>query len=716
MSDLEICKINLLRGPNIWANFPVLEACVDLGTLQDASSDEVPGFNERLKAWLPGLIEHRCSVGERAGFFQRLDRGTYPAHVLEHVTLELQSLAGHRLGFGKARATAVDGFYKVVVRYLDETLVVACLRGARELLLAAYRDEPFEVAGEVARLRSIAARAALGPSAMAMVDAARDRGIPWRRLRENLSLVQLGHGASQRRVWTAETDRSGAIPEFIAQDKDLTRLLLRQAGVPVPEGRKVEHPDDAWNAAESIGTPVVVKPLEANHGRGVFIDLVSETQVRNSFGYALEEGGGVVVEKFVPGTDHRLLVVGNRLIAASKGYPAIVVGDGSHTIRKLASCQLKTSLQSGRPEACPWSKIDDTGWETSVLLDLEDQGHSLDSVPRDGERVMVARFSSWCIDVTEEVHPSIRAHAETAASVSGLDICGVDVVCRDIGNPLEAQDGAIVELNASPNLLMFLQPAMGAVRPVGAAIVEMLFPAGRGDGRIPILAVTGTRGKTATVRWLAHLLRLQGACLGVASSDGIQIGQRVSATRNGDRIAGPRGILLHPWTEIALCEAGMEQILSDGLGCDRCSVAVVLNVGAVPAGHPDIETIEAMTATKRCIVDVVLPGGTAVLNADDPLVASMAAACKGKVMYFTCDQANPLTTAHGAAGGRVVTLRDGMIYLTEGDGPRALGPLPAGQSHAQNVLAAVAGAWAHGLDAALIAEGLQTYRNESQQA
>ena len=219
MSDLEICKINLLRGPNIWANFPVLEACVDLGTLQDASSDEVPGFNERLKAWLPGLIEHRCSVGERAGFFQRLDRGTYPAHVLEHVTLELQSLAGHRLGFGKARATAVDGFYKVVVRYLDETLVVACLRGARELLLAAYRDEPVEVAGEVARLRSIAARAALGPSAMAMVDAARDRGIPWRRLRENLSLVQLGHGASQRRVWTAETDRSGAIPEFIAQDK-----------------------------------------------------------------------------------------------------------------------------------------------------------------------------------------------------------------------------------------------------------------------------------------------------------------------------------------------------------------------------------------------------------------------------------------------------------------------------------------------------------------
>ena len=712
MPALEICEINLLRGPNVWANYPVLEAWVDLGSLKDASSDEVPGFNERLKTWLPGLIEHRCSVGERAGFFQRLDRGTYPAHVMEHTTLELQTLAGHHLGFGKARATPVEGVYKVVVRYLDEALAVACLRCARELLLAAYHDEAFDVAGEVARLRAIALRSALGPSSMAIVNAARERGIPWRRISEDISLVQLGHGALQRRVWTAETDRSGAISEYIAQDKDLTRMLLRQAGVPVPVGRKADDPDDAWDAAQSIATPVVVKPLDANHGRGVFIDLLSETQVRNSFGYALEEGGGVVVEKFVPGTDHRLLVVGSRMIAASKGYPAIVVGNGTHTIRKLVTSQLHTSAQTGRPDECPWSKIDDADWETSVLLDLEDQGYSLDSVPRDGERVMVARFSTWCIDVTDEVHPSIRAHAVTAANVAGLDICGVDVVCRDISQPLEAQEGAIVELNAGPNLLMFLQPAMGVVRPVGEAIIDMLFPEGH-DGRIPTIGVTGTHGKTSTIRLLTRLLQLDGPCLSVASSDGIRIGQRVSRDLAGDRLAGAQGILLHPWTQVAICEAGAEHILSDGLGFDRVSVGVVLNVGTAHLGHAHVETIEEMGTAKRCIVDVVLPTGTAVLNADDPLAAAMANKSKGKVMFFTCDALSPIAAAHRAAGGRVVELREGMIYLTEGAEARALCPLAgvvmsdAGEErHTENILAAVAAAWAHGLPEALIAKGL----------
>jgi cyanophycin synthetase len=709
MSDLEIRRIHMLRGPNVWANYPVLEAWVNLGSLKDVSSDEVEGFNERLKSWLPGLIEHRCSVGERTGFFQRLDRGTYPAHVLEHVTLELQTLAGHQLGFGKARATGVDGIYKVVVRYLDEVVAEACLRCGRELLLAAYHGESFEVAEAVARLRGIVACNALGPSAMAIVDAARERGIPWRRIQESRSLVQLGHGAMQRRVWTAETDRSGAISEYIARDKDLTRLLLRQAGVPVPEGCKVADPDEAWGAADSIGTPVVVKPLDANHGRGVFIDLTTETQVRNSFGYALEEGSGVVVEKFIPGTDHRLLVVGNRMIAASKGYPAVVVGDGLHTIRKLVLSQLKTSLQTGRPDECPWSKIDDAAWETSVLLDLEDQGYSLNSVPRDGERVMVARFSNWCIDVTDEVDSSIRDHAVAAANVVGLDICGVDVVCRDIGKPLEEQGGAIVEINAGPNLLMFLKPAMGAVRPVGEAIIEMLFPEGH-DGRIPTIGVTGERGKTSTVRLLAHLLRAAGGCVSVASSDGIQIGQRVSRTPGGDRIVGSQGVLLHPWTTLAICEVGVEQILSDGLGFDRCSVGVVLNVGSGHLGHAHIDTIEEITAAKRCVVDVVLPNGTAVLNADDARVAAMAEKCRGEVMYYTQAAANSLTSAHGAAGGRVVSLCDGMIYLTEGAAQRGLCPLPDGDLHAENVLAAVAAAWAYGQDDASIAEGVQTYR------
>lgn len=717
MPDLDILHLQLLRGPNVWANYPVLEAWVDLGNLNDASSDEVPGFNERLKSWLPGLIEHRCSVGERGGFLQRLDRGTYPAHILEHVTLELQTLAGHSLGFGKARATETDRVYKVVMRYLDETLVVACLRTARELLMAAYHSQDFDVAAEVAKLRDLANQVALGPSTMAIVDAARDRAIPWRRIEQGRSLVQFGHGIRQRRIWTAETDRSGAISEYIAQDKDLTRMLLRQAGVPVPVGYKVSDPDDAWDTAESIGTPVVVKPLDANHGRGVFIDLTTEEQVKNSFQHALAEGDGVIVEHYVPGTDHRLLVVGNEMIAASKGYPAVVVGDGSRTIGDLVIAQLLTSLQTGDTGECPWSKIDPETWDALVKHDLEDQGHTLDAVPRYGERVMVARFSHWCIDVTDDVHPSIKNHAVTAAKVAGLDICGVDVVCRNIAEPLEDQDGVIVEINASPNLLMFLRPAVGVVRPVGEAIIEMLFPDGA-DGRIPTIGVTGTHGKTTCVRWLAKLLEQTGQCLGVSSSDGLRIGNRHSAVPVGDRIAGAHGALLHPWTEIAICEAGAQHILSDGLGFDRCSVGVVLNVGDDHLGHAHTDSMEQMAVAKRCIVDVVLPGGTTVLNADDPLVAEMGDACKGEVLYFTTRPENPAVAAHIAGGGKAVWLADGEIVLAEGElrqkvaGLAELQQPGGGEIHPENILAAIGAAWALGLTQQQISDALRGERGD----
>lgn len=716
MSDLDIREIHILRGPNIWANHPVLEAWVDLGSLNDASSEEIPGFNDRLKTWLPGMIEHRCSVGERGGFFQRLDRGTYPAHILEHVTIELQNLVGHPVGYGKARHTCVEGLYKVAVRYVDETVAEACLRTARDLLMAAYREESFDLPSALAKLHEITDRSALGPSTKAIVDAAKERGIPWRRLQEGRSLIQLGQGARQRRIWTAETDRTGAIAEYIAQNKELTRSSLRLAGVPVPEGRVVSSPEDAWEAAEDIGVPIVIKPLDANHGRGVFIDLTLPEQVTESYHQALKEGSAVMAEKFVPGVDHRLLVVGNRMVAASRGDPAVVVGDGKQSVTELVESQLNSDPRRGELETCPWDKIDTLNWDPVIITDLQKQGHEPGSFPKNGERVMVARFANWAIDITDEVHPSVAGHVVTAAQTAGLDICGVDVVCTDISKPLEDQGGAIVEINASPGLLMHLNPAVGKVRPVGEAIVEMLFPPEE-TGRIPVVGITGNRGKTTTARLIAHLLRQTGKYLSLCSSEGMQFGERVVHTRQGSKISAAHGVLLHPWTEIAVCEAGAENILTEGLGFDRCQIGVVLNVGHDELGLAYIDTLDQMAKVKRCVVDVVLPTGTAVLNADDEIVAAMAEYCKGSVIFFTREEPDEIVNQHLQAGGRVVVLREGSIHLVEGSTERALLPLgevamPTSgyfEFHIENVLAAVGTAWGFGLGDDLIADGLRTF-------
>ncbi|MCB1277920.1 cyanophycin synthetase [Prosthecobacter sp.] len=716
MPDLDIREIHLLRGPNIWANYPVMEAWVDLGSLKDTGSDEVPGFNERLKSWLPGMIEHRCSVGERGGFFQRLDRGTYPAHILEHVTLELQTMAGHPLGFGKARETCVEGLYKVIVRYLDEVVVQECLRTARELLLAAYTGGEFDVASEVTRLQDVVDNNALGPSTKAIVDAAKERGIPWRRLQEGRSLIQLGQGVKQRRIWTAETDRTGAIAEYIAQDKDLTRTILKQSGVPVPQGRVVTDADDAWEAAGDVGLPVVVKPTDGNHGRGVFIDLSTREQVTESYKQALNEGSGVMVERFIPGVDHRLLVVGSKMIAANRGEPACVVGNGKMNVRDLIESQLNSDPRRGTRDETPWSiinTVDDI--DPTMIVDLQKQGHDLTTIPREGERVLVWRFANPSVDVTDEVHPSIREHVVVAAKTAGLDICGIDVVCRDIGRPLEEQGGALVEINASPGLNIHLKPAVGQGRPVGEAIVDMLFPEGE-DGRIPVIGITGTHGKTTATKLVAHLLKSTGKFLGVSHSDGLQFGERHAESKQGDRLFGTQGVLLHPWTEIAICETSAESIILEGVGYDRCQIGVVLNVGTEHLGLGYIDTLEQMTKVKRCVVDVVLPGGTAVLNADDPLVAGMAEYSKGSVVFFSRDPGNATLAAHRSSGGRAVWVKDEVIHLAEGETERRLCALDdvslpvTGHFafHLESVLAAVATAWVCGVADAAIVEGLRS--------
>lgn len=714
---MEIRKVLALRGPNIWANFPVLEAWVDLGELKDSPSNELPGFNERLMSWLPTMIEHRCSIGQRGGFFERLRRGTYLGHILEHVTLELQELAGTPVGFGKARETSEEGVYKVVVEYVEEEVGRECLKTARDLLLAAIHDRPFDVQAEIARLRDLAQRVCLGPSTRAIVDAALRRGIPVRRLGTN-SLCRLGYGARQRRIQAAETDATSAIAEGIAQDKELTRQLLAAVGVPVPKGRPVADAEDAWAAAEEIGPPVVVKPRDGNQGRGVATNLTTREQVLAAYAAAREESGNIVVEKHVVGKDYRLLVIGGRLVAAARREPAQVVGDGRRTVRELVD-QTNLDPRRGDHHATVLSKI---RIDAIALGVLTEQGLTPESVPPQGMVVLIRRNANLstggtAVDVTELLHPEVAARAVEAARVIGLDIAGIDVLARDISRPLEEQGGAIVEVNAAPGLRMHIQPSAGRPRPVGEAIVEMLFPRGQ-NGRIPIVAVTGTNGKTTVTRLTAHVLRGAGYCVGMTSTDGIYVDDRRidAGDCSGPKSAG--AILMNPSVEAAVFETARGGILREGLAFDRCDVAVVTNIDEGDhLGLNDIHTPEDLAKVKRCIVDVVPPEGHAVLNAADPLTAAMAEKCAGKVIYFARDATHQVIVEHRARGGRAVVARDGAVVLAEGEREEVLTTLdrvPLTRRgrigfQVENVLAVVGAAWALGLDAELIRSRLESF-------
>lgn len=716
---MQFLKIVPLRGPNIWTYRPVLEAWLDIGVLEDSPSNTIPGFYERLTAWLPTLIEHRCGIGERGGFLERVREGTWPGHILEHVTLELQTLAGMQGGFGKARSTGVRGVYKVVVRSRNEEVSRAALHAGRDLVMAAIEDKPFDVNAAISKLRDMVDSLCLGPSTACIVDAATERKIPSIRLTDG-NLVQLGYGASQHRIWTAETDKTSAIAESISSDKNLTKSLLSACGVPVPEGQLVDSAEEAWEAAEDIGLPVVVKPQDGNHGRGVSTELMTRAEVETAYALADKEGSGVIVERFVRGNEHRLLVVGNRVAAAVRGESISVTGDGKTTIRQLIERDINTDPRRGEAEEFPLDVVL-VDKNPAVNFEIERQGFTPDSILPAGKQIVVQRNGNVAFDVTHIVHPEVSAAATLAARIVGLDIAGIDMVTEDISRPLSETQGAIVEVNAGPGLLMHLKPAEGEPQPVGKAIVDSLFAEDE-SGRIPVIGITGSKGKTLVAQIVAHLSRLNGAHVGLACSDGLYFNARQVDKRDCANWAASQKVLMNRAVQTAVIENSFETIIGEGLGYDRCQVGVVTNIKAEQHfGEYYIETYDQVFNVIRTQVDVVLSEGAAVLNAEDPIVAKMAELCDGEVIFFAHDASSEVIQDHLKQAGRAVLLEDENLVLVTGEQKVILTklsaiPLLKAQTEAEaqrtrieSVLAAIGAAWALGISPALMQAGIESF-------
>jgi len=714
--DIKILRVTHLRGPNIWTYRPVIETWLDIGELEECPSNTLPGFNERLTAWLPGLIEHRCGVGERGGFLERLRDGTWAGHILEHVVLELQNMAGMKTGFGKTRSTGDHGIYKMAFRTRDEVVGRAALQAGHALLMAAINDTPFDMKATVAKLTELVDRYCLGPSTANIVDAATERRVPSIRLTEG-NLVQLGHGAAQRRIWTAETDRTSAIGESIASDKDLTKTLLASCGVPVPEGSVVRSADDAWEEAEDIGLPVVVKPVDGNHGRGVTLNLMNEADVKAAYAIAAEAGdsSAVLVERYVPGNEHRVLVVGSKVVAAAKGESLFVTGDGKSTVVELCNSQINTDPRRGESEEHPLGLVNPTDHE--IRLDLQRQGLTPDSIPQDGQKVLIQPNGNVADDVTDEVHPDVAYVAALAARVVGLDIAGIDLVCEDISRPLEEQRGAIIEVNASPGLLAHIKPATGKPREVGKAIVEHLFADGEVSGRIPLVGVTGTEGASLVASLVGTVLHQSGKHVGVANRKGLFLDQRRVTGADCTRFDAAQRLLINRNVQAAVFESNARAILTEGLPYDRCLVGVVTDMGQVGAVEDlYVRDQDALFNVVRSQVDVVLSEGAAVLNAADPQVVKLAELSDGGVIFYALDEQNEVLQQHRAAGGRVAFVRDQHIVLGQGseDAPLlGLAKLKASvAAHPEAVLAAAAASWALDVPTDLICAGLRSFENK----
>jgi len=720
---MRILKIQTLRGPNYWSirRHKLIVMRLDLETLAESPSNEVPGFYEGLVEALPSLEGHYCSPGCHGGFLMRVREGTMMGHIVEHVALELQELAGMRVGFGRTRETSTLGIYQVAFEYLNEEAGRYAGRAAVRLcqsIVDRGRYPKAELEQDLQDLKDLWRDAALGPSTEGIVKEAEKRGIPWMQLGARF-LIQLGYGVNQKRMQATMTDNTSVLGVELACDKEATKRILADAGVPVPRGTTINFLDDLEEAIEQVGGyPIVIKPLDGNHGRGITIDIRTREEAETAYDAARLVSRAVIVERYYVGRDHRVLVVDGKVVAVAERVPAHVIGNGRSTIFELIEETNKDPNRGdGHDKVLTKIELDRTSYQL-----LERQGHTLNSVlPKDEICYLraTANLSTGgiAVDRTDEIHPENLWLAQRVVKIIGLDIAGLDIVTPDISRPLREVDGVIVEVNAAPGFRMHISPSQGIPRNVVGAVMDMLFT-NEQSSRIPILSVTGTNGKTTTTRLLAHIFRQTNKVVGYTTTDGTYIGDFL--VESGDN-TGPQSaqlILQDPTVEVAVLETARGGLLRSGLAFEAANVGVVLNVSADHLGIGDIDTIDQLSHLKSIVAEAVFPDGYAVLNADDDRVAAMAEKTKANIAYFTMKSDSELVRNHILKGGVAAVYENGYLSILKGDWTHRIEraeniPLTMGGRAPfmiANALAASLAAFVQNVSIEQIRAGLNTFR------
>ncbi len=727
---MKILKTLTLRGPNYWSirRKKLIVMRLDLEDLAEKPSNQIPGFYEGLVEVLPSLVEHFCSPGHRGGFLERVKEGTYMGHIVEHVALELQELTRMPVGFGRTRETSTAGVYNVVFEYIDEQAGRYAGRAAVRLCESIVDTGTYpvkELEQDLSDLRDLQANASLGPSTQTLVTEAEARNIPWMPLSAR-AMVQLGYGIHQKRIQATLSSFSGILAVELACDKEGTKIMLKDAGVPVPQGTTIQFFEELESAIADVGGyPIVIKPLDGNHGRGITIDINSWAEAEEAYELAHKESKtrSIIVERFYKGSDHRLLVINGKLVAVAERVPAHVMGDDRHTIEELIDITNEDPKRGeGHDNVLTKITVDKT-----ALGVLERQGYRLETILDRGEVAYLratANLSTGgiAIDRTDDIHPENLWIAERVAKIIGLDIMGIDVVTPDISKPLREVDGVIVEVNAAPGFRMHVAPSQGLSRNVAAPVMDMLFPPDT-PSRIPIIAITGTNGKTTTTRLTAHIYRQTGKVVGYTSTDGVYIGEYLAEKGDNTGPFSAAMILKDPTVEVAVLESARGGILRSGLAFDSCDVGIVLNVAADHLGLGDINTIEQMAKVKGVIAEVVSADGHAILNADDPLVAAMAEQVKGKVAYFSMNPDNEIIENHLRRDGLAAVYENGYLSILEGqftlrieqavNVPMTMGGMAPFMI--ANALAACLAAFAQGVDIEDIRQGVRTFKASANQ-